>query len=66
MVCSLHNGTDVKTFLRAYILPVNVGISKNIEEGSLLQEPLLAYDSGKNKCSVTKDYLEITKYIMEK
>ena len=50
----------------AYILPVNVGISKNIEEGSLLQEPLLAYDNGKNKCSVTKDYLEITKYIMEK
>ena len=55
----------LKTAFGEYILPVNVGISKNIEEGSLLQEPLLAYDSGKNKSNVTKDYLEITRYIME-
>ncbi|WP_346663744.1 AAA family ATPase [uncultured Merdimonas sp.] len=48
-----------------YILPVNVGTSKNIEEGSLLQEPLLAYDNGKHPCTVTREYLEITEYIME-
>ena len=48
------------------ILPITIGNSKNIEEGSLVQKPLLEYDSGKNKCNVTKDYLELTRYILNK
>lgn len=48
-----------------YMLPVKVGVSKNVEEGSLVQEPLLAYDNGKNKSKVTYDYLKLTKAIME-
>lgn len=48
-----------------YILPTHISVSKNIEEGSLTQEPLLAYDAGRNKCNATNDYLALTKYIVE-
>lgn len=48
------------------ILPITIGNSKNIEEGSLVQKPLLEYDSGKNKCRVTRDYLELTRYILNR
>ena len=48
-----------------YLLPIQIGISKNIEECSLAQKPLLAYDDGKNKNPVTKDYLKMAEYIME-
>ena len=48
-----------------YLLPITIGSSKNIEEGSLAQIPLLAYDSGKNKSNITKEYLKLTEYIME-
>ncbi len=47
-----------------YLLPIQIGTSKNIEECSLAQKPLLAYDDGKKKNRVTVDYMEMTKYIM--
>ena len=47
-----------------YMLPTNISVSKNIEEGSLAQEPLLAYDRGNNKCSATKEYLKLTEHII--
>ena len=47
-----------------YILPTNISVTKNIEEGSLVQKPLLAYDNGKEKCRATKEYMQLTKYIM--
>lgn len=44
------------------ILPYKISSSKNIEEGSLSQVPLLAYDT---KCSkVTKEYLELAEFIV--
>lgn len=49
-----------------YILPVTISTSKNLEESSLVQVPLLAYDKGKNKSRATKDYLQLTEYIIKK
>ena len=49
-----------------YIIPITIATNKNIEEGSLMQIPLLAYDNGKNKCKATKDYIELTEYILNK
>ncbi len=49
-----------------YILPVTIRPSKNIEEGSLVQKPLLAYDSGKRKSGVTEDYMKLTEYILNR
>lgn len=48
-----------------YILPVSIRTSKNLEESSLVQIPLLAYDKGKNKCTATQDYLALTEYILK-
>lgn len=31
-----------------------------------MQIPLLAYDNGKNKCKATKDYIELTEYILNR
>lgn len=47
-----------------YILPVTVSTSKNLEESTLEQVPLLAYDKGKNKSRATLDYLKLTDYII--
>ena len=49
-----------------YILPVSISTSKNLEESSLVQIPLLAYDKWKNKSKATQDYLALTEYILEK
>ena len=49
-----------------YILPVSISTSKNLEESSLVQIPLLAYDKGKNKCKATQDYLALTELILGK
>lgn len=49
-----------------YILPITIGISKNVEECSLVQRPLLDYDNGKKKCRVTEDYLKLTGYILNR
>ena len=48
------------------ILPITIGISKNVEECSLAQQALLDYDSSKNKCRVTNDYIELTEYILNR
>lgn len=48
-----------------YILPITIGTSKNIEECSLMQIPLLAYDNGKNPSKVTKDYINLSEYILK-
>ncbi len=48
------------------LIPITIGTSKNIEESSLAQRPLLDYDSGKNKCKVTEDYIALTEYILNK
>lgn len=50
----------------AYIIPITISTSKNIEESSLIQMPLLAYDNGKNKSRVTEDYLDLTEYILNR
>lgn len=49
-----------------YVLPHTIATSKNIEESSLAQIPLLEYDSGKNKSKATLDYLALTEYILNK
>lgn len=48
-----------------YIIPVTISQSKNVEESSLVQKPLLAYDGGAKKSRVTQDYLELTEYILK-
>lgn len=50
------------------LLPITIGISKNIEEGSLVQYPLLEYDhtTGAKKNKVTEQYLELTDYIIHR
>lgn len=55
----------MKETFNEYILPITIATSKNLEESSLMQIPLLAYDDGKNKCKATNNYLELTKYIVE-
>lgn len=42
-----------------------ISSSKNLEESSLVQTPLLAYDTGKNKCKATQDYLALTEFILQ-
>lgn len=54
----------LEKFFGEYILPVTIGTSKNIEECSIMQKPLLAYDTGKNKNKVTEDYLKLTELIL--
>lgn len=49
-----------------HILPITISVSKNLEESSLVQMPLLAYDNGKNKSKATADYLQLTEYIVTK
>lgn len=49
-----------------YLIPIKIGVSKNVKECSFCQQPLLAYDDGKNKNVVTLEYLELTKYILNK
>lgn len=46
------------------IIPLTISTSKNLEECSIMQKPLLAYDSGKKKSKVTEDYIRLTEYIM--
>lgn len=48
-----------------HILPITIGTSKNIEEGSFTQQPLLAYDQ-KESNKVTKDYIKLTEYILNR
>lgn len=47
------------------LLPVTIRKSKLIEEMSYMQKPLLCYDTKKGYDGVTKDYLKLTKMIMQ-
>jgi len=62
---SLHN-KSYKLFETDKEIAVSISTSKNLEESSLVQIPLLAYDKGKNKSKATQDYLALTEYILEK
>ena len=46
------------------ILPFQIGTTKYLEENTFEQKPLLAVDSGKNKCSATLSYLKLTEYMI--
>ena len=46
------------------ILPFRIGTTKYLEENTFEQKPLLALDSGKNKCSATLSYLKLTEYMI--
>ena len=46
------------------ILPFTIGNTKYLEENTFEQKPLLAIDSGKNKCSATLSYLKLTEYMI--
>ena len=46
------------------ILPFRIGTTKYLEENTFEQKPLLAVDSGKNKCSATLSYLKLTEYMI--
>jgi chromosome partitioning protein len=56
----------LEEYFGKYIIPVNIASSKLIEECSLVQAPLLAYDSGKNKSKTTQDYMKLSEYIINK
>ena len=56
----------LKATFSDYILPITIRSSKNIEEGSIAQMPLLAYDNRKVKSGVTEDYMKLTEYILNK
>lgn len=46
------------------LLPITIGKSKLLEELTLEQKPLMAYDSPSRPSKVTRDYLELTDYIL--
>lgn len=46
------------------LLPITISTSKNVEECSLSQVPLLSYDSRKTKGKTTCEYLKLTEYIL--
>lgn len=46
------------------VLPIQIGTTKYLKENTFMQEPLLALDSGKNKCSVSLAYMKLTEYMM--
>lgn len=48
-----------------HLLPITIGISKNIEESSYEQTPLLDYDKAKTKNRVTNDYMNLVEYIIK-
>ena len=56
----------LKDSFEEYLLPIKIGVSKNVKECSFMQKPLLAYDNGKNKNKVTLQYMELTKYILSR
>lgn len=47
-----------------YLLPFSIASSKNVEESSLMQTPLLAYEGNGKKSKTCEDYLRLTEYIL--
>lgn len=46
------------------VLPIKIRKSKVCEELTYEREPLLSYDSGKNKSNATNDYIKLAGYIL--
>lgn len=46
------------------MLPIQIGMTKYLEENTFEQKPLLEMDAGKNKCSATLAYMKLTEYII--
>lgn len=55
----------LQQFFSDYILPITIGTSKNLQEGSLMQTPLLEYDEAKKKNKITEQYMKLTEYILQ-
>lgn len=51
-------------FVSEELLPITIRKSKLIEELSLMQKPLLAYDDQKGYSKITKEYIALTEYIL--
>ena len=49
-----------------FLLPITIRTGKDMEECTLMQLPLGAYDDRKKKANVTLDYLALTEYILKK
>lgn len=50
-------------YFEELLLPVHIGVSKQIEEGSMFQQPLLVRDP-KEKEKVTQEYMELVEIIV--
>lgn len=57
----VHDVMD--NYFKELLLPVNIGVSKQIEEGSMFQQPLLVRDP-KEKEKVTQEYMELVEIIV--
>lgn len=51
-------------FVSDQLLPITISKSKLIEEMTLMQIPLLNYDTKKGYSTVTKEYINLTEYIL--
>lgn len=54
----------LEAFVPDLLLPITISKSKLIEEMSYMQKPLLEYDNSAKKSKVTKDYINLTEYIV--
>lgn len=52
------------SFVHDDLLPLTISRSKLIEEMTLEQKPLLAYDTKKGHSKITKEYIALTEYIL--
>lgn len=51
-------------FISEDLLPITISKSKLIEELTLMQKPLLAYDTKRGYSKITKEYIALTEYIL--
>ena len=51
-------------YFTGLLLPVQIGVSKQIEEGSMLQQPLLARDP-KEREKVTQEYIQLVEILVD-
>ncbi|MCQ2510849.1 MAG: AAA family ATPase [Lachnospiraceae bacterium] len=49
----------------SYLIPVQIPAGKVVEESSLVQVPLLEYDSASKKSKVTESYMELVDFILK-
>lgn len=53
----------ITTYFDDLLMPIQIGVSKQIEEGSMFQEPLLVRDP-KEKEKVTGEYIDLTERLL--